>query len=255
MLLDSYAYSNHWRHFHPAEKGLLTLVCLVAALASRSVIVPLVIMAIMSGLILFGAGIPLRVYLRLLSVPLVFLLIGTSTLAISFSGGEISLGELPLMHLPLALSHAGIAQATIALSRSLGAISCLYFLALTTPMTEITGQLRKLGVPVLLLELTLIAYRYIFILLENVRQVRLAQTARLGYSSVGNGWRSLAALGGSLLLRTFRRSRQLHQSLLARGYDDELKYLEEQYAWSPRNLVYGGSLGLLVLTLAFSLPG
>lgn len=255
MLLDSYAYSNQWRHFHPAEKGLLTLICLVAVLVSRSVTMPLVILALMSGLILFGAGIPLRAYLRLLSVPLAFLLIGTSTLAISFSGGEIPLGELPLLHLPLTLSHAGIDQAAMALSRSLGAVSCLYFLALTTPMTEIIGLLRKLRVPALLLELMLLAYRHIFIFLENVRQVRLAQAARLGYSSVGNGWRSLAAVGGNLLLRTFRRSRQLHQSLLARGYDDELRYLEEEHVWSLRNLVGGVSIGLLALTLAICLPG
>lgn len=254
MLLDSYAYNNRWRQIHPAEKGLLTLCCLIAALVSRSVIVPVGILALMSGLILIGAGIPLRVYLRLLSVPLVFLLIGTLTLSVSFSGGDIPLGEIPLLHLPLALSYAGIDQATMALSRSLGAVSALYFLALTTPMTEIIGLLRRLGVPALLLELMLLAYRHIFIFLENVRQTRLAQSARLGYSSIGNGWRSLAALGGTLLLKTFRRSRQLHLALLARGYDDELRYLEEAHVWSPRNLLCGGTICLLILTLAFCLP-
>ena len=255
MLLDSYAYNNRWRHVHPAEKGLLAIICLLATLASRSVAVPIIILVLMSGLILFGARIPLRVYLRLLTVPLAFLLIGTSTLAVSFSGGEIPLGELPLVHLPLALSYAGIDQAIMAMARALGAVSCLYLLALTTPMTEIIGLLRRLRVPELFLELMLLAYRHIFIFLENVRQIRLAQSSRLGYSSVVNAWRSLAVLGGNLLLRTFRRSQQLHQSLLARGYDDELRYLEEQYAWSPRNLLCGGTIGLLALTLAFCLPG
>ncbi len=255
MLLDSYAYNNSWRHIHPAEKGLLTAVCLVAALASRSPVVPLAILLLMSGLILFGARIPLRVYLRLLTIPLVFLLIGTATLAVSFSGGEIPLGELPLLHLPVALSYAGIDQATMAMARALGAVSCLYLLALTTPMTEIIGLLRRLRVPELFLELMLLAYRHIFIFLENIRQIRLAQAARLGYSSLGNSWRSLAALGGNLLLRTLHRSRQLHRALLARGYADELIYLEEQYEWSPRNLIFGGSIGLLALTLAFCLPG
>lgn len=255
MLLDSYAYSNRWRHVHPVEKGLLSIVCLVAALASRSVVVPLVILLLMSGLILFGARIPLRFYLRLLTVPLVFLLVGTAMLAVSFSGGEISLGELPLLHLPVALSYAGIDQATMAMARSLGAVSALYFLALTTPMTEIVGLLRRLRVPELLLELMLLAYRHIFIFLENVRQIRLAQASRLGYSSVDSSWRSLAALGGNLLIRTLHRSRQLHRALLARGYDDELRYLEEQYSWSMWNLVWGGSVGLLILTLAFCLPG
>lgn len=255
MLLDSYAYNNRWRHIHPAEKGLLTSICLMAALASRSPAVPLAILLLMSSLILFGARIPLRVYLRLLTIPLAFLLIGASTLALSFSGGEIPLGELPLLHLPVALSYAGIDQATMALSRSLGAVSCLFLLALTTPMTEIVGLLRRLRVPELFLELMLLAYRNIFIFLENIRQIRLAQAARLGYTSVGNSWRSLAALGGNLLLRTLYRSKQLHLALLARGYDDELRYLEEQYTWSLRNLVCGGSIGLLALTLAFCLPG
>jgi cobalt/nickel transport system permease protein len=155
----------------------------------------------------------------------------------------------------IALSLDGIRQTETTLARSLGTISCLYFLALTTPMTEIVGLLRRLRVPTLFLELMILAYRHIFIFLQITNEVTVAQSSRLGYSTTRNSFRSLSALGGNLFLRVLRRSRQLHQALLARGYQDDLRYLEEPHAWSPRNLVGGALLGAAFLSLSIFLPG
>lgn len=255
MMLDSYAYSNRWRRVHPVEKGLLALLCLVATLVARSPVVPLAIFAVMSGLIVFGARIPAVAYLRLLVIPVGFLIFGAISLMVSFSGGEIPLARLPMVDLQIALSLTGIRQAETTLARSLGAVSCLYFLALTTPMTEIVGLLRRLGLPALFLELMILAYRHIFIFLKIAQEMTVAQSSRLGYSTTRNSFRSLAALGGNLFLRALRRSRQLHQALLARGYQDDLRYLEDQHAWSPRNLVGGTMFGAAFLSLSIFLPG
>jgi cobalt/nickel transport system permease protein len=121
-------------------------------------------------------------------------------------------------------------------------------------MTDLVGLLRRLGVPALFLELMVLAYRHIFILLESARQIRQAQSARLGYATGANAWRALAALGGSLLVRTTWRSRQIHQALLARGYEGELRCLEAQHNWSLRNLLCGSLGGVIILTLALWPP-
>jgi len=252
--LDNYAYQNRWCRLHPAEKALPALMCLAAALVSRSPVVPLLILTLMSGLVLMGARIPWHAWLRLLALPLAFLLAGAGAMAVSFTGADLLIGELPLLHLPIGLSSAGLAQAGQTLARSLGAISCLGFLALTTPMTELIGLLRSLRVPTLFLELMTLAYRHLFLLLDALRQIRTAQAARLGYATHGNAWRALSDLGGNLLLRTFTRSRQLHLALLARGYDDEIRYLEEDLPRSTGNLVVGTLVGLVFLCLALSLP-
>lgn len=230
------------------------MLCLAAAVVSRSPVVPLLILTLMSGLVLMGARIPWQVWLRLLALPLVFLLTGAAAMVVSFTGADLVVGELPLLHIPVGLSRAGLAQAGQTLARSLGAVSCLGLLALTTPMTELIGLLRSLRVPMLFLELMTLAYRHLFLLLDALRQIRIAQTARLGYATHGNTWRALSDLGGNLLIRTFTRSRQLHLALLARGYDDEIRYLEESLPRSPGNLVVGTLVGLVFLGLALSLP-
>ena len=89
--------------------------------------------AIRSYYALLGARIPWSAWLRLLTIPLAFLLAGAVAMAVSFSGADILIGELPLLGLPVGVSRAGLAQASQALTRSLGAVSCLGFLALTTP--------------------------------------------------------------------------------------------------------------------------
>lgn len=250
MHIDTYAYSNRWRGVHPGEKGLFALFCLTAALLSRTTLLPFVVAALCAILTVTGAGIPWRSYLRLALLPALFLLWSCLALAISFSDSEIHLATIPFLHLPVSLSRQGVDQAELALARSLGASLSLLFLALTTPMTEIMGLLRSLGLPRLLIELMTIAYRQIFVFLEIAGQIRAAQEARLGYSSPRLAMRSLAGLTGSILLRSLTQANQNHQALLARGYDSELRFLSPQRSWSPRNLAAVVTAGITLNVLA-----
>ncbi len=245
MLLDDHAYGNRWRHLNPAEKGLLAGLALLAALLARTPSAAALVFAGMAALTVGGARIPLLVYLRLLLLPAGFLLVGTAGLAVSFTGGDLQLG-----HWPLYLHYAGLEPAALALARSLGAVAALYFLALTTPMTEIVGLLRRLHVPALLLELMVLAYRQIFVFGRIAVEMRQAQASRLGYASVGNSFRSLAALAANLYLRGHYRSRLLHRSLVGRGYEDELRWLERDYPRSTRNLLLAVALGGGLVALA-----
>lgn len=250
MRIDTFAYSNRWRQVHPGEKGLFMLFCLTAALISRTPLIPLVIAGGMAVMTVVGAGIPLREYLRLALLPALFLFWSCLALAVSFSGGEVPLLDVPALQLTISLSRQGIGQAELALARSLGATFSLLFLALTTPVTEIMGLLRALGLPLLLVELMTITYRQIFVFLEIAGQVRAAQEARLGYASARLAMKSLAGLAGSILLRSISRARQNHQGLLARGYDSELLFLSPLRPRSLRNLIAAATLGGALVVLA-----
>ncbi len=250
MRIDTYAYSNRWRQVHPGEKGLFALFGLTASLLSKSPLLPFGIAAVMAATTILGAGIPWREYLRLALFPTLFLLWSCLALAVSFSGGEFYLVNIPALKATISLSRQGIGQAELALARSLGATLSLLFLALTTPMTEITGLLRSLGTPKLLIELMTIAYRQIFVFLEIAGQIRAAQEARLGYASVRIAMKSLAGLTGNILLRSLSRARQNHHGLLARGYDSELLFLSPRHTWSLRNLIAAVTIGTTLNVLA-----
>jgi cobalt/nickel transport system permease protein len=235
--IDSYAHGNRWRQIHPGSKGLLVLFALIAALLSRHPAISLVIALCMSSLTLFGAGIPWRGYLRLLAVPLAFLLWSSLLLLVTFSPIGLNRSELPLVQLVF--------------SRSLGALCTLLFFAVTTPLSEIAGLLRTLGVPRLFVELMVIAYRQIFLLLDAFHQIRTAQEARLGYRSFKASWRSAAELAGNILIKTVVRARHNHQALLARGYDQELRILSPQRYLSRWHLFGAGTLGVTFILLAW----
>jgi len=254
MLLDTYAYSNRWRHLHPAEKGLLSSLALIAALCARTPLAAAVTGLLLATLTVAGAGIPLRRYLRLLLLPAGFLLAGTAGLALSPVGGDLPLLTLPGTKLTIWLSNAGLQQALLVLARALAAIAAVYFLVLTTPMTEIVGLLRRLRVPALLLELMVLAYRQIHVFSEVAGQMRSAQVSRLGDASLASRWRSLAALTAGLFLKAHLRSQQLHRSLLCRGYDHDLLWLERDTPCFGRNLLVAALLGGGLLALALLLP-
>ena len=72
------------------------------------------------------------------------------------------------------LSEQGFVQAGLIFFRTISTVTCLYFVLFTTPFTELLQVLRRLGCPVVLTELLLLMYRFIFILLSTARELWMA---------------------------------------------------------------------------------
>ena len=60
---------------------------------------------------------------------------------------------------------------------SLGAVGCLYFLSLSTPVPELLDALRRARVPEVVGDLAVLIYRYIFILFATFRSMGLMSEA------------------------------------------------------------------------------
>jgi cobalt/nickel transport system permease protein len=102
--------------------------------------------------------------------------------------------------------------------RILGGMSVLLCFSMTTPLTELLRAARFFRCPTLLVELTMMIYRYLFLLLEEVQRIRNAQAARLGYARFRRGLASSATLGGMLILRTYDRAERNMLAMRSRGY-------------------------------------
>ena len=109
----------------------------------------------------------------------------------------------------------------------LSSISCLYFLTLTTPVQTILQVLRKLKVPQLLIEITEITYRFIFVFLETALKIYQAQNSRLGYRTFRLWLHSLGLLISSLFMTVFQRAKELTIAMDSRGYAEDILYLDE----------------------------
>lgn len=246
--IDSYAYSNNLKKIHPGEKFLFAVLTMAACLTSPTIITPLIVLALMAGGIILKAGIPARFFVKLMLVPLSFLLISVLTIAFSVSTDPSGFWLAQTIHgLTVGIHYPDLITAVHLFLRSLGAVSCLYFLALTTPMTEIITVLHRLKVPTIITELMMLIYRFIFVFMETAFTIKRAQSSRLGYVSLKISYRSLSRLFSALLGKVFVKSQELYNAMAARGYTGEIKVLTKKYPVSLSNYILITGLGLSLI--------
>ena len=242
--LDTFAYTNRLRHLPPSQKLLFASVALLLALVSHPP-VQLAIALWLAVWIVGYAGIPLRFYWRSLLGVLLFLI---TTLPI------LVVDAVPLANLAQILpdrvagwdisqwhfyiTNRGLMQAAQIFCRSLACISCLFFIAFTVPLVELSIVLEKLGCPAILTELLLLSYRFVFLLAEVAQQISTAQISRGGYRTKRRAMQSLSLLISQLLQRTIERYHQLFLAVKARGFRQEFRF------WQPRNYHYSRRYGL-----------
>ena len=221
--LDASANLNRWRRKSLAEKSLLALGMLVIAVAVPSWQSDLLVAALMIGATLLGARVEFAAWWKAMTAPLGFLIVGVITLALQVDGWRIGLA-------PHGLEQAGRLAAS-----ALAGLSCLLFLALTTPATDLVAGLRRVGMPAEITEMALLMYRFIFLLLDTAGSMHAAQAARLGHVTYRRHLNSLSLLIANLLPRAFARAQALEVGLAARGWHGDLRVLSPVRHGSPAN--------------------
>ncbi|KNZ71143.1 cobalt ABC transporter permease [Thermincola ferriacetica] len=248
--IDQLAYSNRLRYVHPVEKFIFSIVTMGLCLAFTSIHLYAAVVVLMGFGVLALARIPWQVYLRLMLLPAGFLFIGVLTVIISVGGtGYDWIYRWNLGPLSLGIRHTDLVLGLNIFGKALAAVSCLYFLSLTTPMVEMISVLKRLRVPALFIELMGLVYRFIFVLMETAQKIHTSQSSRCGYATLATSYRSTSQLISSLFAKSFQRSSMLFTALTARGYTGDLQVLEPEFNYSKRNI---GMIVLIELGLLFT---
>jgi len=243
--IDKYAYSSKLRFQNPMEKLFCALLTLGVSVWADSIYISLLILCIMSWLTIKKGGTSPKIFLRLLLIPISFLIIGMIPIAFSISkDANRMVYSFSVFQSYIGISKIGAMQAIKIFFRSLGAISCLYYLSINTPMIDLLSALKRLGCPRFLVELMGLTYRFIFIIFEISNTMFIAQSSRLGYSNLKNGFRSMGALVSTMFIRSYKHAEDLYTALEARGYNGELNVLEGPYLSS-----FGGYIIPMVFNL------
>lgn len=244
--INDYAYRSPLRNWNPALKTGFAMAVLVTGTGISH---PLVSSwMIITGMLVsvFCCRVPVREYLELLAVPVVFVVLGCAAIAVQV---DLESG----VH--LYLSRYSVLEAVNVALRTLGAVSILYVLVLSTPVQEIAAVLRRLHVPKIMTELMVLIYRYIFLMADVQHTMRQAAESRLGYCDFRTSCRTFGHSMSSLLLISMRRASRYYDAMLSRGYDGELLFLAEEKTvkgWQALLLaMYVGSLLFLKLAGEF----
>lgn len=213
--VDRAAHLNRWRHRSLTEKAALAFGMLLLAIASPPGPGAPMVAAVMMVAALAGARVPPRVWMACASAPMGFLLAGAVSLAVQVDANGFS------------LAPGGFAAAAGLAARSFAALTCLLFLALTTPATDLIAGLRRLGLPNEIAEIALLMYRFLFLLWDAAMAMDSAQAARLGHVGARRRLRSVGLLIANLLPRALDRARRLEVGLAARGWNGEMRVLSK----------------------------
>ena len=109
---------------------------------------------------------------------------------------------------PLALTDAGLVVAATLAAKVIAIVSFALTLLTTAPLYVTLTAAGKLGMPKLIVHLTLLTYRYVFLLLAEFNRLRIALRVRGFRNRVTlHAYRTVGQVTGTLLVRV-RRSRR-----------------------------------------------
>lgn len=122
----------------------------------------------------------------------------------------------------LELSVEGLWGAWNVLIKAVLGASVTILLTATTEIVDIIRGLGVLRVPVIFTTIASFMIRYLELVAEELRRMRVAMTAR-GYDP---RWltqaRPIAASAGALFVRSYERGERVHAAMVARGFDGEM---------------------------------
>jgi cobalt/nickel transport system permease protein len=178
----------------------------------------------MSILIIFKAKISWKFYLKFFLIPFTFGFLTFVFMALFFGVG-VTVIEFGIFN--LAMTEDGFNLGFLVFSRMLGGFSCLAFLALTTPITELFSILELVKIPKIVLEIAMLMYRYIFVFLGEAINMYRSQETRLGYSSLKMSFKSLGMLCSNLFIKAWIKGEHTYIAMESRCYDGTIKTMKE----------------------------
>jgi cobalt/nickel transport system permease protein len=252
--IDTLVYSNRLRHLPPSQKLWFALIVLLLALVTHYPI-QIAISIWMSVWIMVYAGIPPKIYMSMTLGMVTFLVTSLPTLAIEYVGTitpdvqSDSLWQIELWNGYIYLSHQGLLQGINVMIRSLASTSALFFIVLTIPVIDLAIVCKKIGFPPILIELFLLAYRFIFVVADTAQKTITAQTARGGYRTRKLMMNSLSLLIRQLIRRTANRYQQLTLGVKARGFQQEFRFWQPQSYQYSRRYARESIVGCILLAM------
>lgn len=213
---DCWAHGSRWRHHHPGEKVGLAFSLLAAALLVPPWPGALLVAGVAMGLTVYAARLPVRVYLRALLVPGVFLLL---------AGLPLMVEVVPQGPWPVGFTGQGMGRALAVMARAGAATTGLYLLVFTTPVPDLVAWVHAWRGAGPLADVAVALYRFIFLLLEKVAQLQTAQISRLGYLNARTTLRSSAGLAAHLLPGALHLAQRRELALASRSIEGDWRTL------------------------------
>ncbi|MCL1880475.1 MAG: cobalt ECF transporter T component CbiQ [Actinomycetia bacterium] len=253
LSVDVLAQMSRLRTVNPMLKFWILFILMIVCIASANVYTGLFLLVAMLVMAVFVGGLPLSRYIRVLALPVSFLMIGGLALLFEISPSSMGVLNIPVPVFGFWLSVSAETQARTALvvAHALGAVSCLCLISLSTPMPDIISVLRRMRCPSVVIDLMYLIYRYIFILLTLHREMRVAAQSRLGFRSYRTSLRATGMIYSNLLARSYQFASKNYDAMESRCCDTGIRFLERPNRISLTHAMVAAALLAAALVLCF----
>ncbi len=190
------------------------------------------------------------IFAGIIAIPMIFNIFfpGDPLIQLVHFGAGSHLGPFSLPE-SIFITRQGVNAATIFTIRVATCVSAVVLLFLTTPQQILFKSLRTVGVPklyVLTLEMT---YRYIFLLMDLVREMYVAKKARtIKAMGMFEEQKWVGGRIGYTLIRSLDMSEKVHMAMMSRGYNGDVRIMQE---FKMRNRDY--IAGTLAISMSVAL--
>lgn len=237
--IDVLAQKSKLNYLNPEYKMLIGICSLLLCVSINSYVLMVVIGASMMFATIYLGKLKISTYFRLLSLPIVFIILSGIAILIQISRTEIGIINIPFAQWYLSITRSSIIDTGTVIIRSYSAITCLFMISLTTPIADIIDVLRKVKIPDIMIELMYLIYRYLMILIEVNAKMTIAANSRLGYKTFKSSYRSMFGIATNLLVLSFKRASISFDAMESRGYNGTIKFWQEKKELHKKEVILG----------------
>lgn len=245
LILDTYAGLDSPLHRWWPRAKVVGLGLLILGFTSVRQIQLVPVCLLVTAMLYVMSGLPWSFLRSRLRYPGLFLL--GMVIALPLLSGSTVLWQWG----PLAIRQEGLLAMGLIAGRFLSIVTVGMVLLGTTPLLILVETLVSLGLPPLLAEMVLLAYRYLFDIASQLDHLRQAMRLR-GFRPGGNrqSWQQLAAVTGTLLVRSYERSERIYKAMRLRGYGNSHSPMTQIKGWGrASDLAAIGLCATISLTL------
>jgi cobalt/nickel transport system permease protein len=150
----------------------------------------------------------------------------------------------------LHVTDAGLVVGAVLACKTVALVTLALTLLVTAPLHVTLSAAAKLGVPRLLVQLTQMTYRYVFLILDELNRLRTALRVR-GFRNAmtGHAYRTVGQVAGTLIVRGADRADRVAHAMRCRGFDGRFRTLDASRTRPADVLMFGlmvGTVGGLV---------
>lgn len=208
-------------------KMLISFTLILLCLLSNKPYIGLACFLISAFIVVVLGGMDLKSYISYISIPTAFIFIGVLAILFNYSESRPDILSWKFFNSYIGISSKSQLQSRLILAKSFGAVSSLYILSLTTPMSEIIYSMKSFRLPNIFIDLMYLIYRCIFIIYNMYISMKLSAKSRLGYIDYKRSIKTTAKLYSNLLRRSYLSSSKMFDSMESRSYKGEISFLKD----------------------------